>query len=133
MSQENVDMLRAGFDAFNRGDLEGFVADLAPDFEYIPSGRLPDTEDSYRGPDEFKRFIGWLPDQFDDARMEAHDFIDADDQVVVSMTNHGRGKASGVETAWKVWVVWTFRDGKAVRGLGFTSKEEALKAAGLSE
>jgi ketosteroid isomerase-like protein len=52
MSQENVDRMRAAFDAFNRGDLDGLVAGLAPDFEYVPSGGLPDTDDSYRGPDE---------------------------------------------------------------------------------
>ena len=133
MSEKNVDKIRAGFDAFNRGDFEGMVADLSPDFEYIPSGLLPDTEDSYRGRDEFKRFMGWLVDQFDDARVEAHEFIDADDKVFLSMTNRGRGKASGVETSWTFWFVWTFRDGKAVRGQTFLSRADALEAAGLSE
>jgi ketosteroid isomerase-like protein len=132
MSQENVEMVRAAIDAFNRGDLEGFVADVSSDFEYIPSGRLPDAANAYHGPDEFKRFIGWLTEQFDDARLEVHEFIDADDQVVASVSNRGRGKASGIETSWNVWLVWTLRDGKAVRGQAFTSKREALEAAGLS-
>jgi uncharacterized protein len=133
MSQENVDKLRAAFDAFNRGDLDGLVADLGPDFEYIPTGGLPDTDESYRGPDEFKRFMGWLADEFDDAQMDAHEFIDAGDQVVASVTNRGRGKASGVETTWNVWLVWTIREGKAVRGQAFMRREEALEAAGLRE
>jgi ketosteroid isomerase-like protein len=34
MSQENVDVARRAYEAFNRGDIEGMVAELAPSFEY---------------------------------------------------------------------------------------------------
>jgi ketosteroid isomerase-like protein len=34
MSQENVEILRAALDAFNRGDLEAALKDFAPDFEF---------------------------------------------------------------------------------------------------
>jgi hypothetical protein len=54
-------------------------------------------------------------------------------QLVVSMTNRGRGKASGVETTWGAWLVWTIRDGRAVRGQAFMRKGDALEAAGLQE
>jgi ketosteroid isomerase-like protein len=40
MSQENVEVVRRGYDAFNRGDLEGMVADFAPNFEYVPAGAI---------------------------------------------------------------------------------------------
>jgi ketosteroid isomerase-like protein len=132
MSQENVELMRQAFAAFNRGDLDAVVANFSATFEYRPTGGLPDAEDVYRGPEEFKRFLGWLSDEFDEPRMEADDFIDVDDFVVVSMTNRGRGKLSGVETSWHVWLVWTVRGGIAVRGEAFTSQAEALKAAGLS-
>ncbi len=59
--------------------------------------------------------------------------IEAGDQVMVGTTTRGRGKRSGAETSWDGWWVWTLRDGKAVRGEGFTSREKALEAAGLSE
>jgi hypothetical protein len=48
-------------------------------------------------------------------------------------TNRGRGKRSGAETRWDVWQVVRFRDGKAARAQAFTTKEEALEAAGLRE
>ena len=38
-----------------------------------------------------------------------------------------------VETNWSLWRLWTLRDGKAVRGQGFTNSAEALEAAGLRE
>lgn len=130
MSEENVEIVRQGIEAFNRGDPAALVAVLGPDFEYVPSGMIPDTDESYRGPDGFKKFSGWLS-EFDDPWLEAHEFIDAGDHVVVSTTNRGRGKASGIETAWNVWLVWTFRDGRVVRGQGFPTEAEALRAVGL--
>jgi ketosteroid isomerase-like protein len=133
MPRENVEMVRRAFEAFNRGDLDSAVADIAPDCEYIPSGGIPDADDVYRGPEGYKRFIRWLRDEFDDARVEAHEFIETDDQVVVSLTNRGRGRQSGVEVSWHVWQVWAIRDAKVVRGQGFMSRAEALEAAGLSE
>ena len=95
MSEENIDTLRAAFDAFNRGDLEGAFVNLAPDFEYVSSGWLPDSDDSYRGPDKFRQFLGWLSDEFDDARLEANEFIDAgdalrDDGTVVNLVSSSR-------------------------------------------
>jgi hypothetical protein len=40
---------------------------------------------------------------------------------------------SGAETTWELWLVWTLREGRIVRGQAFTTREEALEAAGLSE
>ena len=133
MSRENVEVLRRAYEAFNRGDFDAMVADIAPEFEYVPTGALPDAETVYQGPDGWKRFTRWLSDEFDDARAEIQDFADAHDKVLVSVTLRGRGKQSGAEARWDVWQVWTLRDGKAVHGQGFTSKEEALEAAGLRE
>jgi hypothetical protein len=42
------------------------------------------------------------------------------------------GAIPGVEVRWDVWNLWTMRDGKVVRGQGFTSRAEALEAGGLS-
>jgi ketosteroid isomerase-like protein len=58
MSQENIEIVRRGFEAGNRGDLDGAVADFAPDCEYIPSDVHPGAAGVYRGPEAYKRFIG---------------------------------------------------------------------------
>ena len=133
MSQENVEIVRRAFEAYNRGDLDAAVADFAPDSEYIASGAVPGGRGVYRGPEGYKRFVAWLRDEFEDARVEVDAITDAGDQVLVSVTTRGRGRQSGVEASWNVWQVWTLRDGKIVGGLGFTSRAEALEAAGLSE
>jgi ketosteroid isomerase-like protein len=133
MSQENVQMLRRGFDAYNRGDVDAVVADFASDCEYVASGALPGGRGVYQGPEGYKQFIGWLRDEFEDARLDVNDVIDAGDRVLASLTLRGRGRQSGAATSWDVWQVWTIRDGRIVRGQAFTDKTEALEAAGLRE
>jgi ketosteroid isomerase-like protein len=133
MSQENVETLRRAFDASSRGDLDAAVADAAPEVEYVASGAIPGQGRVARGAEEYKRFITWLRDVFDDARLVPDEFVDAGDRVLASFTLSGRGRESGVETSMRFWQVWTLRDGKFVHGQGFTTREEALEAAGLRE
>ncbi len=134
MSQENVEIMRRAYAAFNRGDIDGMVADVGPDFEYVPpAGVVPGVLEVYRGPEGFKRWRGAFWDEFDDAHIEVHEFVDAGDQVLATETVQGRGKQSGAASSWTLWELWTVRDGKLVHGQGITSREEALEAAGLSE
>jgi hypothetical protein len=48
------------------------------------------------------------------------------------ITFRGIGRHSGVEVNMEVFQLWTFRDGKLVRGQGFFERAEALKAAGVA-
>ena len=133
MSQENVEIVRRAYEAFNRGDLDAMVADIAPDAEYLPTGTIPGFADAYRGREGYRRFLGWLWEEFDEPHIEVHEIIEAGDQVLVSLTNRGRGKQSGANVSWHVWQVGTVRDGKVVQAQGFTSRDEALEAVGMSE
>ena len=46
MSQENVEKVQRAYEAFNRGDSEGMVANIAPDFEYVATGTVPGVRGS---------------------------------------------------------------------------------------
>jgi uncharacterized protein len=136
MSEENVELLRRFIETFNRGDVEGALAlaDAPPEFEFVPSGVLiPDLSGVQRGPEGLRRLVEVFWGEFDDPRIEVHELIDAGDQVFVSATFWGRGRQSGAETSWDAWGVWTVRDGRMVRFQGFTDRDPALEAAGLSE
>ena len=86
-----------------------------------------------RGPEGWRRFLEGFWGEFDHARLEVHEFLEAGDQVLVTLTMRGRGKQSCAETSGTLWHLWTVQDGKVVRGQGFTSRHEALEAAGLQE
>jgi ketosteroid isomerase-like protein len=128
MSQENVETARRAYEAFNRGDLEGMVADFA----YVATGAIPGEGGVYRGPDGWTDFVGWLRSEFESPRVQIRELIEAGDQVLAAVTLRGRGKQSGVDASWDVWNLWTMCEGKVVHGHGFTSRADALEAAGLS-
>jgi ketosteroid isomerase-like protein len=46
MSQENAEIVRRGYEAFNRGDMEAMVADVAPSLRVTDSSRMMDSTTS---------------------------------------------------------------------------------------
>jgi ketosteroid isomerase-like protein len=65
---------------------------------------------------------------FDALRLEPEEFIDAGDQIVVSLRQRVRGKGSGAEVVGRIAHVWTMRKGAALRLRIFGDKERALEA-----
>jgi ketosteroid isomerase-like protein len=133
MSQENVEIVRRGYDAFNRGDLEAMAADFASNFEYVTTGAVPGMTGVYQGPEGLAEFLEWMRSEFESPRIDVRELSEAGDQVLAAVTLGGRGKQSGVEASWDIWHLWTVEHGRVVRGHAFTSMEEALEVAGLRE
>jgi ketosteroid isomerase-like protein len=136
MSEENVEIVRRGYELFAAGDFEGLSALISPDAETPDASGLGLTGTATgvrHGPEGFLRGIEEVTEAFDDYRVEAEEFTDAGDAVVVSVRISGRGKTSGVEQEMRLVHMWVLRDGKAIRGEVYRTTEEALEAAGLSE
>jgi ketosteroid isomerase-like protein len=133
-SPQSLEVVRRAIEAFRRGDFRAFTADAAPEFEYVAAGAIPGAAGVFRGADEFRRgFLEPFWAEFGDAQLDVHELIESGDQVLVSLTVGGRGRQSGVAVSWDLWFVWTLRDGRVVRGQGFTSRDEALAAVGLQK
>jgi len=64
--------------------------------------------------------------------IEINEVVEIGDHVVVPHTMHVRGR-DGIEAQARTTWVFTFRNGKMERGCLYQDKQEALKAAGLSE
>lgn len=132
VSQQNVDTVRAILEAFNRGDMRGFLDMCDPDIEWDLSQRLIDPE-TYHGHEGIEKFFQQQLEAWEEAPgMEADDLIDAGDQVVACVRVHGRGKGSGAAVDARIAQVWTIRRGKATRLEYYGDRTEALKAVGLS-
>ena len=132
MSQENVEIVRLGYERFNTGDVDGFLELCAPDFEFRDLPGLPGSG-VFVGREGFRGWYAQMSDALDDLRFEAKEFIDAGDQVVVVNLATGSGRGSGAEVRTNFSNVWTLRDGKAVSAVSYDTHAEALEAAGLSE
>ena len=133
MSEENVEILRRGYEAYERGELDAVVADFAPDCEYVAAGIIPGRIGTTVGQRDTKIFIAWLDEEFIDSHLQIEALIDAGDSVVAGVTISGQGRRSGITGTFTFWQVWRLSNGKIVHGQGFVDKAEALEAAGLRE
>jgi ketosteroid isomerase-like protein len=132
MSRENVETLRAAYDAFNRGDADAAARLADPDFELRTAARAVNPG-TYRGAETARRFFEDLFDPFDEVVIEPEEFFERGDQVAVFLRVRMRPKASSAFVENRIGHLWTLREGKLARLAIFPRREEALEAAGLSE
>jgi ketosteroid isomerase-like protein len=124
---EDVERLRSAYAAFNEGGVEAIVERLAPQFQVRDRESSPDRQTRY-GKEGIKELFDSYMEAFDALRLEPEEFIDAEDQIVVSLRQRIRGKGSGAEVVGRIAHVWTMHEGAAVRLRIFGDKESALEA-----
>jgi ketosteroid isomerase-like protein len=130
MSQENVEIVRAGMDAFNREDWDAALEVAAPDFVLDMSRAIGPEQRGMYDLEKLRSFLEDLRGTFDSFQIEADEFIDAGEQVVVPTTSHGRGRG-GIEVTARTASVYTLRDGAVTRLVMYQERREALEAVGL--
>jgi ketosteroid isomerase-like protein len=137
MSQENVEVVKANIDAFNREDWDAFVKNAAPGFELDLSRAVGPTRGVF-GLDQSRRLVEefretWESARWESARWEPHEFIEAGDLVVVHLTQHVKGRG-GIEMVAGIgtWV-WTIRNRAIERVTMYQERQDALEDLGLSE
>ena len=133
MSQENVQIVRGAFDAFNRGDLDAVSAVHDPAIEWITSSEDPDPA-THRGPDGVRRYFEQWIDSFAGLRAELEESFEVpEDRVFTTVHYIGRGSASGVDMDWRQSLVFSLHDLLIVRVEEYFDRSKALEAVGLSE
>jgi ketosteroid isomerase-like protein len=132
MSQENVEIVRRGIDAFNDRDLDAVAEMCDPNVEWHPPPELPDSA-VYHGREEARRAAEDLLQHFEDLRVEPERFEEANDEVVALYRFVGHGTGSGIPFEVNVGVVCTMSDGKATRVRFWNDWGMALEAAGFKE
>ena len=136
MSQENVEVVRAAFEAWNAGDMEALLAHFHPELVYHPRTDEPDPS-PHVGRDAYERLVYGFVDSFSEVTVEVLEVIDAGDHVIAStvlhVVLHGQESASGAGVSDTYVFVYKLRDGLIVEGWEYRTKQEALEAVGLSE
>ena len=131
MSQENVAIVKAWYDAYNREDWDAFFKDHAPGFE-LDFSRAVGPWRGVFALDQSRQVVREIRETWESARLEPHEFIEAGDLVVVPWAMHGRGR-DGIELVARFTFVFTIRNGAIERLSMYQEKEDALEAVGLSE
>jgi ketosteroid isomerase-like protein len=129
MSQENVEVVRELYAAVARRDENAVFDCYHPDIEWHDHAWL--DVGVHRGYDGIRAAHRPFFAQFEQVTFEPYDFAAVGDRVVVSVHVVGRGRGSGVGVERDVPVVFTLRETKISRAEVFSSRAEALEAAGL--
>jgi ketosteroid isomerase-like protein len=131
MSQENVKVIRALFDAWNARDMDA-VREL-----YDPDVVMRGVEDwpepgPYMGRDALMGEWEQIREAWNADLLEPiSDFIDAADRVVVRLAWRGVGQGPGMNM--EMTTVYMVRNGRIVYQEFFWDHPEALEILGLSE
>ena len=131
MSQENVEIVRAVYDCWRRGDFRATANKVAPDFEWKQVHGVVEPG-SHVGAGA-SRALRSIFEVYEDLRVEAEEYVDAGDTIVVVARAHGTARGSGLHMDQRLAFVWTVRGGKPVQMEQYPNREDALKAVGLEE
>jgi ketosteroid isomerase-like protein len=133
MSRENVEVVRALFDAYRSRAIDAAVELAHPDIEVRPSIVGGPESSVYRGRDGFRTFLADVEAAWADFRIEVEEFRDLGATVLALGRSFARGEGSGVVVEATTGWVAVVRDGKVHRFASFASRDQALEAVGLRE
>ncbi len=131
MSEENVEIVRRGFDAWNAGDMDALAELYDPGIVWRPPEGWPEPG-PYVGREAVMRQLEQMRETWDADSFELiSDIIDVADRVAVRFIWHGEGQ--GPESSIELTGVYTLRKGRLLYIEFFWDHAEALETLGLSE
>jgi ketosteroid isomerase-like protein len=131
MSQENVEVVRRGFEAWDRADYDAALSHFSPDVEIDASERVLNPA-TYRGLDGARRFRDEIAETWGEFHVEIEDALPAGDEVLVLVHTTAQGRGSGAEVDSRAaWVV-AVSDGRVTRLRLYRDRNRAREAVGLT-
>jgi ketosteroid isomerase-like protein len=131
MSQENVEIVRSIYEAFNRRDWDAAFRDA--DLEFALTTQRGPTAGTRRGREEVTAFAEDVSDAFDRWIWDPEQFFEREDKVVVFVSVRTRPRGGSVDLVVRNGHLWTIHDGVVLSMESFPQPRSALEAAGLSE
>ena len=129
MSRENVEIVRAAYAAFARGDNEASRSYYDPAVEFSQPTDEPGGGTYHGVEGVVEAFKQWLA-PWDDYRVDLGELTDLGEHVLARTRHHMRGKASGAQVEKVIFQLWTLRNGRIVRVRMYYDEREAIAEAG---
>ena len=123
----NADTVAWFFDMWSEGRLDEGDDYFDPEIEWREP---PDAigRDIVKGPDAARAALENWTDQFDSLRAETTELLEEGDRVLHAMQQFARARGSEVEIQGDLYMVWWFRDEKAIRMEMYNTREQAEAA-----
>jgi ketosteroid isomerase-like protein len=133
VSEENVEIVRRGFEAWDQGDLGAHLRLVHEDVVCRRAGAVALDTHTYHGLEGYLKFASEWFEPYDDLQLRPSQYIDAGDKVVVECPQEGHLVGSDQLMKGTFWFLLTILDAKVIRFEAYGGRGEALEAAGLSE
>ena len=132
MWEENVEVIRRGWDAWLAGDLPALFELFDPEVVWDTSHFRDWPEASYHGREGVQRFlIEWL-EIWDKYEVDIEEIVPAPDGRVVTLLLHSGTARSGAPIRLEMAQIATIRNGRVLRFDQYDDQGEALEAAGVA-
>jgi ketosteroid isomerase-like protein len=130
VSEANVEVIKAGYDAWNAGDMDRFRDMYDPNvvLHMVPGWPEPGP---YVGREAVMREMAQLRETWDADVAEPISFVDGGDRVVVRQIWRGFGR--GPDANIDMTIIFTLHQGRVASAEYFWDYAEVLKAVGLQE
>jgi len=143
VSQENVEVVRAAFEAFNRGGirptLDGqfdpeVVWEMSPSFAIVLGDKSVwrGREEVIVAHEELESTLGHLVTEVFEV-IDTGEEVHTGEEVLVGFWSRGTGLESGALAEIRAWYVLRLDDGRITHVRMFDARAEALEAVGLAE
>ena len=129
MSHENVELIQEGFAAFEQGDLSKMLDLFADD---LVTYRAEPDGATYHGKQGFLAATADWTEGFSEWAVVPEEFIDAGEFAVARVRQIARGATSRISVEGEFWFVFEVRGSKVSKLSFYTSRDDALEAAGAS-
>jgi ketosteroid isomerase-like protein len=131
MSRESPDVVRAMYDAFNRGDPDAILELADPAVSVEDHGVIDGA--TYEGREGVLRFLAFQAEAFSAQSVELEELIETGDEIVAVIRLRGEGPLSRIPLEGRFTHVWQIAGGMVRRLRVYATKQEALEAAGLRD
>ena len=122
VSEENLALIKKGYDAFGKGDLEFIRTMVSLEGVWRTPG-YGMLEHEYKGPDGVISYLSRLSELTEGTFKSESEALFFDGDRVVSL-DHITGVRKGIELDTYVVHVFSFRDGKVIEVTDFVSEPE---------
>src|ERR1700730_4246792 len=135
MSEPNVEIVHRLYEAFNERDVDAVTELWAADAELRPAfigGGLIEGA-TYQGHAGIREFIAMQDETWATVKANPVTIRDLGNAALIEVNLEAVGRARGIPVDVMTWNVCAIRDGKVTGLVVYTTKEEALEAAGLQD
>lgn len=134
MSQANVALVRAIYDAFAAGDVPGVLGAMSPDIVWNEAENFPYADGNpYRGPEAVLTGVfARIGAEWDGFEALAEELVDGGDTVVALGRYRGTCKATGRAIDAQLAHVWRVEGGKAASFQQYADTLQVARATGAA-